>query len=106
MNRAIIGLGNGLAPIRRQAITWTNAELLSSGPTGTNFGQIVIEILIFLFTKLHLKMPFANWRPFYLGLDIQHYKCQNISRDLDEISPETSNFNFLVVTVFADGPVL
>ena len=29
-----IGSGYGLSPVRRQAITWTNAELLSIGPLG------------------------------------------------------------------------
>ena len=38
------GSDNGLAPKRRQAITWTNADLLSIGPKGTNFSEIWIEI--------------------------------------------------------------
>ena len=28
LNRVIIGSGNALWPVRRQAITWTNADLL------------------------------------------------------------------------------
>ena len=36
-NLAIIGSDNGLSPGRRQAIIWTNARILSSGPLGTNF---------------------------------------------------------------------
>ena len=39
VNWAIIGSGNGLSPIRRQAITWTNAGLLSIGLLGTNFNR-------------------------------------------------------------------
>ena len=31
-NWVSIGSDNGLAPVRRQAITWANAELLSIGP--------------------------------------------------------------------------
>ena len=34
---------NGLSPIRRQAIIWTNAGLLSIGPLGTNFSEILIK---------------------------------------------------------------
>ena len=36
---AIIGSDNGLSPGRRQAIFWTNAEILSIGPLGTNFSE-------------------------------------------------------------------
>ena len=34
---------NGLSPVRRQAITWTNTDLLSVGPLGTNFSIIRIK---------------------------------------------------------------
>ena len=43
----IIGLDNGLSPDRRQAIIWTNTGLLLIGPLGTNFSEILIEILTF-----------------------------------------------------------
>ena len=42
-----IGLDNGLAPGRHQAIIWPNAGILLTEPLGTNFGEIVIEILAF-----------------------------------------------------------
>ena len=38
----IIDSGNGLSPIRHQAIAWTNADLLSTGPLGTNCSEILI----------------------------------------------------------------
>ena len=38
---------NGLAPGRRQAIIWTNTGILLIGPLGTNFIEILIEILTF-----------------------------------------------------------
>ena len=41
-NLAIIGSDNGLSPGRRQAIIWTNAGILSIGPFGTNFSEILI----------------------------------------------------------------
>ena len=40
-----IGSDNGLSPGRRQAIIWTNAGILLIGPLGTNFSEILIEIL-------------------------------------------------------------
>ena len=46
-----IGSGNDLSPIRRQAITWTNADLLSVGALGTIFSEIWIEILTFSLNK-------------------------------------------------------
>ena len=59
-----IGSGNGLSPVRRQAITSTNAEWLLTGPLGTNFSEIWIKIHNFSFTKMHLKMLSAKWQPF------------------------------------------
>ena len=40
----IIGPGNGLSPWRCQAITWTNADVMSIRLTGRNFNKILIEI--------------------------------------------------------------
>ena len=65
----IIGSDNGLSPDRHQAIIWTNAGILLIGPLGTNFSEIVIEIYIFSFKKMHLKMSSGKWRPFCLGLN-------------------------------------
>ena len=66
----IIGSDNGLSPGRRQAIIWTNAVVLLMGSLGTNFSEILIEILIFSFKKTHLKISSAKWRPFCLGLNV------------------------------------
>ena len=51
----IIGSDNGLSPDRLQAIIWTNAGLLLIGPLGTNFSEILIEILTFSLKKMRLK---------------------------------------------------
>ena len=67
---AIIGSDNGLSTGRRQAIIWTNAEILLIGPLGTNFSEIFIGIHTFSFKKLHLKMSFAKWRPLCLNLNL------------------------------------
>ena len=69
-NLTIIGPDNDLSPGRRQAIIWTNAEILFIGPWGTNFSEIFIGIYTFSFKKIHLKMSSAEWRPFCLGLNV------------------------------------
>ena len=66
----IIDSDNGLSPGRRQAIIWTNAGLLLIGPLGTNFSEILIEILTFSFKKMRLKVSSAKRRPFCLGLNV------------------------------------
>ena len=68
-NLTIIGTDNGLSPRRRQAIIWTNAGILSIGHLGTNFNEKLIEIQIFSFKKMRLKMSSAKWRLFSLGLN-------------------------------------
>ena len=56
VNRVSIGSGNGLSPVRGQAIIRNNADLLSIGPLGTNFSEIRMKIQNFSFMKMHLKM--------------------------------------------------
>ena len=48
----------------------TNAGLLLIGPLGTNFSEILIEILTFSFKKVRLKVSSAKRRPFCLGLNV------------------------------------
>ena len=69
-NLTIIGSDNGLSPGRRQAITWTNVEILLIGPLGSNISEMLIEIHTFSFKKIHLKMSSGKWRPFRLGLNV------------------------------------
>ena len=69
----IIGSDNGLSPGRRQAIIWTNAGILLTRPLGTNFNEMVIEILTVTFMKMRLKVSSAEWRPFCLGLIVLNY---------------------------------
>ena len=52
--------GNGLSPARRQAITWTNAGLLSMGLMETSVSEIWIGILSFALKKMFLKMSSAK----------------------------------------------
>ena len=57
---------------RRQNIIWSNAGLLLIWPLENNFikSGIVIEIHVFSFTKMHLKMAAGKWRPFSLSLSV------------------------------------
>ena len=67
-----------LSPGRRQAIFWTNAGILSIRTLGINSNEILSEIRVFSFKKMHLKMSSAKWRPFCLGLSVlirdHHYE--------------------------------
>ena len=49
----IIGWGNGLVLVQCQAITWTNDDLLSVGPTETNLSEIWIKMQSFSFKKIN-----------------------------------------------------
>ena len=69
MNWATIGSGNGLSSVWHQAITWTNADLLSIWSLGTNFNEIQINILKLSFVGMHLKMLSVKWWPFCPGED-------------------------------------
>ena len=48
LNWVIIGLGNGLAPIRHQAIAWTSANLLPNKLLGRNLTKINQNLNIFI----------------------------------------------------------
>ena len=73
-NPTIIGSDNGLSPGRRQAITQTNAGILLSQTSGTNFSEILSEIHTFSFKKTLLKMSSGKCLPFCLGLSVlTHY---------------------------------
>ena len=67
---SIIGLNNGVSSDRCQAIIWTNAEILLIRPLGRNFSEFLIEIHIFAFKKMHLKMRSGKWQPSCLSLDL------------------------------------
>ena len=66
----IIGPDNGLSPNRRQAIIWTSAGILLIRTLGTNFSEILSEILTFSFMKMHLKMLSGRWWQFCLCLNV------------------------------------
>ena len=66
-NLTIIGSDDGLLPL---VSTKPLSGILSIGPLGTNFSEIIIKILTFSFKKMHWKMSSGKWRPFCLGLNV------------------------------------
>ena len=66
----IIGSDNSLSPGRHQAIIWTSVGILLTGPMGTNFSEILIEIDTFPFKKIHMNMSSGKLWPFCLGLHV------------------------------------
>ena len=69
VNWVSISSDNGLSPDRRQAIIWTNAGILITGPLGTNFNEIQLKIQKFSIIKMHFTMLSGKWRPFCPGED-------------------------------------
>ena len=65
-----IGSDNGLSPGWCQAIIWTNAGILFIGILGTNFSEILSEIHVFSFKRMHLKMLSAKWPQLCLCLNV------------------------------------
>ena len=66
----IFGSDNGLSHSQRQAIIWTNAGILFIVSLGTNVSEILVEIHIISFKKMHLKMLSTKFWSFCLGLNV------------------------------------
>ena len=90
----IIGSDYGLSPGRRQAIIWTNAGILLIRHLGTNFNEILIEILTFSLIKMRLKVSSAKWRPFHLGLNVLTHWQLGSDSSLNTLRPR-QNGHFL-----------
>ena len=67
----IIGSDNGLLSGRCQAIIGANDGILLIGP---NFSEILIDILIFSFMKMHSKVSSGKWWPFCLRLNVLNHR--------------------------------
>ena len=63
-----IGLDNGLSPIRRLTIIWTNFAILSIIPLGTYFSEISFKIQKFAFKKMHMDCRLQNVGHFVAAL--------------------------------------
>ena len=66
----IIISDNCLSPSQRQAIIWTNTEILLIQTLGANFSEILSKIHTFSLKKMHFKMSSGKCRPFCLGLNV------------------------------------
>ena len=99
----IIGSDSGLSPGRRQAIIWTSAGIVLIGSLGTNFSEIVIEIITFSFKKMRLKVSSAKWRPCCLGLNVLSNHMTSIhmaSKAVGDITCPFEKFNGFIVDVW------
>ena len=72
----IIGSDNGLSPVRRQTIIWTNAGILLIGTLERNVSVILSEIPAFSFKKMYLKVSSGKWRSCCLGLNVLKQLCK------------------------------
>ena len=108
-----IGPDSGLLPDGCQAIIWINAGILLIRTLGTNFSDILSEIHLFSFQKMHFKILSAKCRPFCLGLTAIYGNIKMITKTSDNrpqaISPKipqpTTNeisFNSLKITFQAN----
>ena len=90
-----IGSDNGLSPSRPQAIIWTDAGILLIGLLGIFFSESLIEIHIFSFNKMHLKMASAKWRLFGLNLNVLSWLCPSaILQGLTYWDPEQNEWKY------------
>ena len=89
-----IGWNNGLSSSRRQAILWNNGWIMFTGPLKTTFGEILIEIRAFSFTKTHLKMPYVKWRPFCHSLNALKLLCYDRFCSLWKSRVSVVNWNY------------
>ena len=87
-NLTIIGSDNGLSPGRHQAIIWTNAGTSSIGTLGTNFSEILIEILTFSFKNMLLKVSSGKWQPFCLGPNVLKFVRDWVKRGPLHVIPD------------------
>ena len=60
VNQTIIDSDNGLPPVRRQDIIWTNIGILSIGPLGINFREISMEIQTLTHIRCGVENKFAD----------------------------------------------
>ena len=91
-----IGSDNGWSPSRR----WNNAEILLMWHSGTNLNEISIEINIFSFKEMNVKMSFAKWRPLCLSFNMLRFMmCHRITSII--LQPILHNDCHLIETFFA-----
>ena len=51
-------------------VIWNNAGILLIGPLGTNFSDMLADIITFSFKKMYLNVSSAKWGPFCFGRNV------------------------------------
>ena len=82
INQGIVGSNNGLSPDLHQAIIYTNAVSLSTGPLGTNLSQIGFKT--FSFNKMPLNMSTVRWQQVYFCLNMLSHTRQTFTLLINE----------------------
>ena len=90
LNSVFIGSTNSLSPVQRQATNWPNADLLSMGPLGINFNEILIQIQTLSLRKAHLKLSSTKLQLLCLGLNVL---MANINMKLHTTQHNTTQHN-------------
>ena len=62
LNWVTICLGNGLSPVRGQALAWIGTAFWLIWILGTNCSEIRINMQNFSIMKMHLKMSYEKWQ--------------------------------------------
>ena len=99
-----IGSDNGLSPGRRQGIIRTNTRILLISPLGTKVSEILIEIHIFPFKKMHLKMSSGKWRLFCSGLNVLDIRLAELMINQNDVWL-VNDSNFLIRQIMKKGRV-
>ena len=74
---------------------------LTHGSLGTNFSEILIEIITFSFTKMRLKVSSAKRRPFCLGLNVLMRFIDRPAKAMFDIGVSTTTHNQSIYTQLA-----
>ena len=72
-------------PVCCQVITWTNAALLLIVCSGVNLNEIYIKIWNLSFKKMHLKISFSTYQPFFWPQCVNSYRCFMIPSRLQSL---------------------
>ena len=105
MNWVIIGSSSdGLPPIRRQAIALTKVDLWSIPPMASNFDEIWVSIQTFPFTKMHMKLTFANFVQFVSG-SVYQLRMTTSTQSFERYASEFAFIDCNMHTLQLSGPV-
>ena len=89
--------------VQCQVIFWTNVGILLTEPRGTRFSEIAIEIRIFSFMKMRLKISSAKWRPLCLGLIVADHWQPCTTPFLVVVRQNMTDMQTTIESHFLDG---